>query len=64
MLGVLRMMIAFCLVIAAVYGVIYLWTGTLPEHGPKVLATIGIITALSLAIQLLSKPLGGNRTDA
>ena len=63
MLGLLRLMIAFSLIIAAVYGVIYLWTGTLPEHGPKVLATVGIITVLSLAIQLLSKPLGGSKSD-
>ena len=61
MLGILRMMIAFCLLIAAVYGVIYLWTGALPEHGLKVLATVGIVTVLSLAITLLSRPAGGKR---
>ena len=63
MLGLLRLMIAFCLLIAAAYGVIYLWTGTLPEHGLKVLSTVGIITALSLAITFLSKPAGGNKNS-
>lgn len=59
MLGILRLMIAFSLIIAAVYGVIYLWTGVLPEHGLKVLGTVGVVTVLSLAIMLLSKPIGG-----
>ena len=61
MLGILRMMIAFCLLIAAVYGVIFLWTGSLPEHGLKVLATVAIVTVLSLAITLLSKPSSGGK---
>ena len=61
MLGILRMMIAFCLLIAAVYGVIFLWTGTLPEHGLKVLATVALVTVLSLAITLLSKPSSGSK---
>ncbi|WP_300392401.1 hypothetical protein [Henriciella sp.] len=61
MLGLLRLMIAFCLIIAAVYGVIYLWTGVLPEHALKVLATVAIVTVLSLAIMLLSKPVGSEK---
>jgi membrane protein YdbS with pleckstrin-like domain len=61
MVGILRLMVAFCLLIAAAYGVIYLWTGALPEHGLKVLATVGIVTVLSLAITILSRPAGGNK---
>ena len=61
MLGILRLMIAFSLIIAAVYGVIYLWTGVLPEHGLKVLATVAIVTVLSLAIMVLSKPASGSK---
>ena len=53
-------MVAFSLLIAAIYGLIYLWTGVLPDHGLKVLATVAIVTVLSLAIMLLSKPAGGN----
>ncbi|WP_084396773.1 hypothetical protein [Henriciella aquimarina] len=59
MLGLVRLMFAFSLLIGGVYGLIWLWTGTLPEHGLKVLATIGIITVLSLAVMALSKPVGG-----
>lgn len=61
MFGILRLMIALSLIIAAVYGVIWLWTGVLPAHGLKVLATIGVMTVLSLAIMVLSKPLGGQK---
>lgn len=60
MLGLVRLMVAFSLLIAAIYGLIYLWTGVLPDHGLKVLATVAIVTVLSLAIMLLSKPAGGN----
>ena len=60
MLGLVRLMVAFSLLIAAIYGLIYLWTGVLPDHGLKVLATVAIVTALSLAIMLLSKPASGN----
>ena len=63
MVGILRLMVAFCLLIAAAYGVIYLWTGALPEHGLKVLATVGIVTVLSLAITFLSRPAGGNKSS-
>ena len=60
MVGLVRLMVAFSLLIAAIYGLIYLWTGVLPDHGLKVLATVAIVTVLSLAIMLLSKPAGGN----
>ena len=60
MLGLVRLMVAFSLLIAAIYGLIYLWTGVLPDHGLKVLATVAIVTVLSLAIMLLSKPASGN----
>ena len=60
MLGLVRLMAAFSLLIAAIYGLIYLWTGVLPDHGLKVLATVAIVTVLSLAIILLSKPTGSN----
>jgi len=60
MLGLVRLMAAFSLLIAAIYGLIYLWTGVLPDHGLKVLATVAIVTVLSLAIILLSTPTGSN----
>ena len=61
MLGILRLMIALSLMTAAVYGVIWLWTGTLPGYEREILGTLGIVTLLSLAIALLSKPIGGGQ---
>ncbi|MEM5517291.1 hypothetical protein WNY37_10035 [Henriciella sp. AS95] len=59
MTGILRLMIALALMISAVYAVIWLWTGTLPDYGREILGTLGIITVLSIAVLLLSKPAGG-----
>ncbi|MGB3626195.1 MAG: hypothetical protein WA989_10210 [Henriciella sp.] len=59
MIGILRMMIALAVLISAVYAVIWLWTGTLPDYGVEILGTLGIITAVSLVILLLSKPAKG-----
>lgn len=53
------MMIAIAVLISAVYAVIWLWTGTLPDYGVEILGTLGIITAVSLLILLLSKPVKG-----
>lgn len=58
MAGFLKLMVAFALLIAAAYAVIFLWTGTLPEYGLQVLGTLAIITLASLAILFISRPTG------
>ena len=58
MSGILKMMVAIAVLVAATYGLIYMWTGVLPEHGLKILGTLGVITIVSMAILLLSKPTG------
>ena len=60
MIGVLRLMLVFALLIGAIYAMVWLWTGSLPAYGAEVLGTLGILTAVSLAIILLSKPAGGS----
>ena len=39
MVGTLRMMLAFAVLIAAGYGIYFLWTGSLPAHTLQVLGT-------------------------
>ena len=58
MSGTLRMLLAIAVLIAAGYGVYFLWTGTLPPHTGKVAISYGIITALTLVITLITKPAG------
>ena len=59
MTGILRLMIALAVLISAIYAIIWVWTGTLPDYGAEILGTLGIITVVSLAVLLLSKPTGG-----
>ena len=56
--GTLRMMLAFTVLIAAGYGVYYLWTGTLPPHTLKVAGSYGILTLIVFVITLITKPAG------
>ncbi len=58
MAGTLRMMLAFAVLIAAGYGIYYLWTGTIPAHTLQVLGTYGILTLIVFVITLITKPAG------
>ena len=58
MLGTLRMMLAIAVIIAAGYGIYFLWTGTLPPHTLKVAASYGVLTLIVFVITLLTKPAG------
>ncbi len=58
MTGTLRLLIAIAVLLAAGYGVFFLWTGTLPPHTEKVAATYGIIVALTFILTLITKPAG------
>ncbi|MEO1660543.1 MAG: hypothetical protein AAFR51_06115 [Pseudomonadota bacterium] len=58
MSGTIRMMLAIAVLIAAGYGVFYLWTGTLPAHTLKVVGTYGILTLIVFVITLITKPAG------
>ena len=58
MAGTLRMMLAIAVLIAAGYGIFYLWTGTLPAHTFKVVGSYGIITLIVFAITIITKPAG------
>lgn len=58
MTGTLRMMIAIAVLLAAGFGIYYLWTGTLPPHTLKVAATYGVIVLLTFVITLITKPAG------
>ncbi len=56
--GTLRMMLAFAVLIAAGYGIYYLWTGALPPHTLKVVGSYGILTLIVFVITLITKPAG------
>lgn len=56
--GTLRMMLAFAVLIAAGYGLYYMWTGTLPAHTLKVAGSYGILTLIVFVITLITKPAG------
>lgn len=58
MVGTLRMMLAFAVLIAAGYGIYFLWTGSLPAHTLQVLGTYGILTLIVFVITLITKPAG------
>lgn len=60
MSGLLRIMLALAVVIAAGYGVYYLWTGTLPAHTLKVAASYAILVVLTFVVTLITKPAGEN----
>ena len=56
--GTLRMMLAIAVLIAAGYGIYFLWTGTLPPHTLKVAGSYGILTLIVFIITLITKPAG------
>lgn len=56
--GILRMMLAFAVLIAAGYGLYFLWTGTLPPHTLKVAGSYGILTLIVFVITVITKPAG------
>ena len=58
MTGMLRMMLAFAVLIAAGYGVFYLWTGTVPEHTLKIAGSYGLLMLVTFVITLITKPAG------
>ncbi|WP_084418575.1 hypothetical protein [Henriciella litoralis] len=61
MTGILKLMVTLALLVSAAYATIWLWTGTLPAYGAEIMGTLGIITIVSLAILLLSKPAGSKQ---
>ena len=56
--GTLRMMLAFAVLIAAGYGLYFLWTGTLPPHTLKVAGSFGLLMLIVFVITLITKPAG------
>ncbi len=56
MTGILKLMLALSLLVAAGYALLWLWTGELPRFAGEVFGTLGIVTIASLAILMLSKP--------
>ena len=58
MSGTLRMLLAIAVLIAAGYGIFYLWTGELPPHTLKVAGSYGVITLLVFVVTLITKPAG------
>lgn len=60
MSGLLRMLLAFAVLVAAGYGVYYLWTGTLPPHTLKIAGSYGVIVLVTFVISLITKPAGEN----
>jgi len=58
MAGTLRMMLAIAAIIAAGYGIYFLWTGTLPPHTLKVAGSYGIVMLITLIVTLITKPAG------
>ena len=58
MAGTLRMMLAIAVLIAAGYGLYFLWTGILPAHTFKVLGSYGILTLIVFVITIITKPAG------
>lgn len=58
MAGTVRMMLAIAVLLAAGYGIYFLWTGTLPPHTLKVAGSYGILTLIVFVITLITKPAG------
>ncbi|MEL7042066.1 MAG: hypothetical protein AAGL90_11115 [Pseudomonadota bacterium] len=58
MVGTLRIMLAFAVLIAAGYGIVFLWTGSLPAHTLKVAGTYGILVLIVFVITLITRPAG------
>eukprot|EP00581_Thalassiosira_minuscula_P039643 CAMPEP_0184461562 /NCGR_PEP_ID=MMETSP0740-20130409/44968_1 /TAXON_ID=385413 /ORGANISM="Thalassiosira miniscula, Strain CCMP1093" /LENGTH=55 /DNA_ID=CAMNT_0026835227 /DNA_START=111 /DNA_END=278 /DNA_ORIENTATION=+ len=52
------MMLAIAVLIAAGYGMFFLWTGTLPAHTFKVIGSYGILTLIVFVVTLITKPAG------
>ena len=62
MTGILRLMIALAVLVSAIYAVIWLWTGTLPAYGAQVMGTLAILTVVSIAILVISRPAGSSKS--
>ena len=58
MAGTLRMMLAIAVLIAAGYGIYFLWTRSLPAHTFKVLGSYGILTLIVFVVTLITNPAG------
>lgn len=58
MSGTLRMMLAFAVLMAAGFGIYYLWAGELPPHTLKVAASYGAIVLLTVVLTIITKPAG------
>ncbi|MEM1036412.1 MAG: hypothetical protein AAGI14_06590 [Pseudomonadota bacterium] len=61
MVGTLRMMLAIAVLLAAGYGIYFLWAGELPDHTLKVAASYGVIVLLTFIITLITKPVGDKK---
>jgi hypothetical protein len=58
MTGTLRMMLAFAFLVAAFFGIYYLWSGELPPYTLQIAGTYGVIVLLTLVITVITKPAG------
>ncbi len=58
MTGTLRMMLAFAVLVAALFGIYYLWSGELPPYTLQIAGTYGVIVLVTLIITLITKPAG------
>lgn len=58
MTGMLRLLIATFVLIAAFYGVAFIWTGSVLPYMVEILGTFGVITLVCLVTILVMKPAG------
>ncbi|MEL7546057.1 MAG: hypothetical protein AAGJ84_05360 [Pseudomonadota bacterium] len=58
MVGMLRLLIATFVFIAAIYGAAFIWTGSFLPYMIEILGTFGLITLVCLVTILVMKPAG------
>jgi hypothetical protein len=56
--GTLRMMLAFAVLVAAGFGIYYLWSGELPPYTLQIAGTYAVLVLLTLVITMITKPAG------
>lgn len=52
------MMLAFAVLVAAGFGIYYLWSGELPPYTLQIAGTYGVLVLLTLIITMITKPAG------
>ena len=58
MTGTIRILLATMALIAAGYGIAYVWTGELPPYALEIGATFGVFLVLAIIITVITKPAG------